>query len=44
MKELKLEFKKLLTQLALDFAFKICPSEGFKIEFARFLDANLKNL
>lgn len=44
MKELKLELKKTLTQLALSFAFWICPNESFKIEFAKFLVANIKNL
>jgi hypothetical protein len=49
MKEIKLEFRKLFTQLALNFAFWVCPEESnsnkvFKTKFAEFLIENLKNL
>jgi len=44
MKELKLEFKKLLTQWFLSLAFWICPNESFKLEFSKFLIDNIKNL
>lgn len=44
MKQLKLEFKKWLVSLFIEWAFDLCPDNDFKLEFAKFIQKHIMKL